>query len=148
MPDLPKDGSQQQYKFLNLFTMSKPLNEMSISELEAHKRNLYKENNDNGNISTLYTIARMLGESVSHNYGPKYLFKLGNLVIYVDDYGGYMTVHVDGKLKVSTHNEKLYAPGEWEQILATHGKQATTTLNDRKGITESARKNELINLLS
>lgn len=126
----------------------KELKAMTAQELEDHKRKLYKDNTENGNIHKLYTIARMLGEDVRHNYGPKYTLRDGGTVIYVDDYGGYMTTSVEGKLKVSTHNEKLYVPGEWEEIITRLFPEAEKRLNELKQTTEDKAKQYLLKQLS
>jgi hypothetical protein len=126
----------------------KELNEMTSKELEDLKKKLYKENTDNGNIEKLYTIARMLGDHVSHNWGPKYLYKNGEIEIYVDDYGHYMTVCVGGKLTVSTHNEKLYVPGEWDTIISEVYPSAKGKLECQKAHTEQKAKSDLLNQLA
>lgn len=126
----------------------KELKDMTAKELEEHKVNLYKDNTDNGNIQKLRTIAKYLGEKVQHNYGPKYLFKDGAIEIYVDDYGGYMTVNVTGKLKVSTHNEKLYAPGSWEAIINRLYPKAAASKHKEDSKTEDKRKQDLLDQLT
>jgi len=125
----------------------KDLNEMTVTELLEYKQKLYKDNTDNGNILKLKMIARVLGDLVPHNYGPKYLYKNGDIEIYVDDYGGYGTVHVGGKLKVSTHTEQLYAPGEWESIIETEYPKAQSQLDAEKKILDDETKNDILNQL-
>jgi hypothetical protein len=126
----------------------KELNEMSSKELEDLKKKLYKENTDNGNIKKLYTIARMLGEHVNANYGPKYLYKKGETEIYVDDYGGYMTVQVGDNKKVSTHFcNNLYVPGEWEAIITEVYPSAKEKLEANKLQTEQRAKSDLLSQL-
>lgn len=126
----------------------KELKDMTAKELEEYKAKLYKENTDNGNIHKLCTIARMLGDNINANYGPKYALQDGAIQIYVDDYGHYMTVHEESKMKVSTHNEKLYAPGEWEQIITRLYPSAEHKLNLQNEARETARKNDILTKLS
>lgn len=126
----------------------KDLSKMTSKELEEYKTQLYNDNTQNGNIRKLYMIARMLGEPVRHNYGPKYLYKEGDIEIYVDDYGGYMTTNVNNKLKVSTHNDKLYVPGEWEEIINRLSPEAQTKQDERDNANEVYEKQRLLNLLS
>lgn len=126
----------------------KDLKDMTASELEAYKKELYITNTDNGNIKKLATICRNLGNYLNHSYGPKYKLTEGGLEIYVDDYGGYMTVHVNGKLRVSTHNEKLYAPGEWEEIIGRLWPKADTQAYQESLSKEEKRKQELLNQLT
>ncbi len=126
----------------------KDLSKMSLKELEEHKAHLYNDNTKNGNINKLHVIARMLGERAHHNYGPKYRYKDGDIEIYVDDYGAYMTTRVSGKLKVSTHNEKLYVPGEWEEIINRLYPQAQAKQNDLDIENEIHEKQRLLDLFS
>lgn len=99
----------------------KELKDMTIQELEETKKQWYFDAMEDGSIMKLTEICRHLGEKLPYNYGPKYSFKDGGkkeIEIYVDDYGNYMTVKHGDKLRVSTHNEKLYVKGEWEKLIA------------------------------
>jgi len=121
------------------------LENMSLSEIQTYKKNLYAANKDN--ISRFKTIARTLGKNLHANYGPKYEFKQDNIRIYLDDYGHYLTIHDGDKLVVSTHNEKLYAPGEWEKIINNHEEAYNKELKKlADNITKE--KEDLINSLS
>ena len=84
-------------------------------ELLAMKRLIFQEAKAQGIISGLATVARQFGKDLNVNYGPKYQWEGEGIVIYVDDYGNYMTVHADGnRLVSSSHkNEKLFVPGPW-----------------------------------
>ena len=88
---------------------------VSEEQLLAMKRRLFQEAKAQGVISGLATIARQFGEELNANYGPKYKWEGEGVVVYVDDYGHYMTVHADGnRLVSSSHkNEKLFVPGPW-----------------------------------
>ena len=89
--------------------------EESEEQLLAMKRLLFQEAKAQGVISGLATIARQFGKESDANYGPKYQWIGAGVVIYVDDYGNYMTVRTDKKrLIVSSHpTEKLFVPGPW-----------------------------------
>ena len=89
--------------------------EESEEQLLAMKRLLFQEAKAQGVISGLATIARQFGKELNANYGPKYQWEGEGIVIYVDDYGNYITVHADGnRLVSSSHkNEKLFVPGPW-----------------------------------
>ena len=126
----------------------KSLSEMSAAELKEQKINWYTEATTNCNINNLYLIARSMGQRLSHNYGPKYEYRDGDLVIYVDDYGGFMTVHKGGKLIVSTHNEKLYITGEWEEIIARLTPFATDQVTKRQTKGEEIERIKLLKELS
>ena len=88
---------------------------MSEEQLLAMKRLLFQEAKAQGVLSGLATIARQFGKELNANYGPKYKWEGEGVVVYVDDYGHYMTVHADGnRLVSSSHkNEKLFVPGPW-----------------------------------
>lgn len=86
--------------------------------LRKLKDSLYDGASQDGTISAIANICRSLGEKVNSGWGPKYKLLHKNLRVYVDDYGGYATVHnSDGKLLMSTHNERLFTPGEWSNTL-------------------------------
>lgn len=92
------------------------LQKMTIEELEQLKKKWYKDNQEN--ISLICGITREIGEHVNANYGPKYQLSITDddgksIKSFVDDYGHYSTVHIDNKLVMSTHNERLYIPGKW-----------------------------------
>lgn len=63
---------------------------------------------------TRLTLAR--GEQKDHSY-PKYVLTFDNIELYLDTYGHYFTVKVGGRLRLSTHNEKLFVPGDWLEKL-------------------------------
>lgn len=126
----------------------KELKDMTSTELATYKASLYILNTDNGNIKKLAQICRLLGSRLNHSYGPKFRFTEGNIEIYVDDYGGYMTVHVGGKLRVSTHNERLYAIGEWEEIIDRLWPKAEELENQKDCSIEQTRKQDLLDQLT
>lgn len=127
----------------------KELKDMTVAESEAYKAELYKVNSENGNINKLYTICRMLGVDVAHNWGPKYIYKEGPIEIYVDDYGNYMTLKIAGKERVSTHAcDKLYSPGDWEEIIDRLYPAAQDKLNAQIANQNDKRKDDLLNQLS
>ncbi len=100
---------------MNLTERLASTEEMSEEQLLEAKRMLFQEAKSQGVIGGLATIARQFGKELNANYGPKYQWEGEGIVIYVDDYGNYMTVHADGnRLVSSSHkNEKLFVPGPW-----------------------------------
>lgn len=126
----------------------KDLKDMTLEELRAQKKAWYDGNTKNGNIALLGAIARNLGSKLNHSYGPKYKYTEGNIEIYVDDYGGYMTVNVGGKLKVSTHNEKLYVPGGWEEIISRLAPDTKKQQEERMAADQIYEHQKLLNELS
>lgn len=124
------------------------LKDMTLEELKALKTAWYETADKDGTLLLLADIARKLGEKVNTTYGPKYRFTEDNIEIYVDDYGHYMTIYIDSKLKVSTHNEKLYVKGDWENNIPRWN--ADRQASESKAISDAIEKErlELIQLLS
>lgn len=55
--------------------------------------------------------------------------------IFIDNYGNYMTVHLDGKLICSTHVcQKLYIPRDWEDGIEQMYKDAVAKNRELKRI--------------
>ena len=99
---------------MNLTERLTSTEEMSEEQLLAIKRLLFQEAQAQGVLSGLATIARQFGKELNANYGPKYKWEGEDVVVYVDDYGNYMTVRLRGRLIVSSHpTEKLFVPGPW-----------------------------------
>lgn len=114
--------------------LTKPItvaDEMSEEQLLAMKRLLFQEAQAQGVLSGLATIARQFGKELNANYGPKYKWEGEGVVVYVDDYGGYMTVHANGeRLVTSSHQtEKLFVPGPWLLPLLPLMEQARQAAN-------------------
>ncbi len=100
--------------------------EESEEQLLAMKRLLFQEAKAQGVLGGLATVARQLGEELNANYGPKYKWEGEGVVVYVDDYGNYMTVRLRGRLIASSHpTEKLFVPGPWLTPLLPLIEQAT-----------------------
>lgn len=100
---------------MNLTERLTSTEEMSEEQLLAIKRLLFQEAQAQGVLSGIATIARQLGKELNVRYGPKYQWEGEGVVVYVDDYGNYMTVHANGERLVSSshRNEKLFVPGPW-----------------------------------
>lgn len=99
---------------MNLTERFIPTEEMSEEQLLEAKRMLFQEAKAQGVLGGLATVARQLGEELNANYGPKYKWEGEGVVVYVDDYGNYMTVRLRGRLIASSHpTEKLFVPGPW-----------------------------------
>lgn len=92
------------------------LNKLSIEELKALAQKSYDEALKSGKIDRIAKIARCLGVSLNHNYGPRYSLDIDGLNIYVDDYGHYMRVRNSKSFLCSTHKcEKTFKIGGWEK---------------------------------
>jgi len=112
-----------------------------MEDLLKLKKDWYDEAQKAGKFAKLCTIAREIGVSIRHNYGPKYEFVDGDVRIYVDDYGNYMTITVGKRLVCSTHNERIYIPDVCDEIIAKGYPVAEEKLSKRKA-EEEARKAE------
>ena len=111
----------------------KSFEDMSLDELKKLKSDWYREAETNGSLSTVYKICRELGEKLAADYGPKYELKLDDTVVFVDDYGNYMTVLHEGRCVCSTHpGTKLFVPGEWYYQLKNLYASAEESIKSRK----------------
>lgn len=109
--------------------------DISIDALKELQKRYYEESDVIREMAAI--IACEMGNRLSVDYGPKFVYapddpdgnkyhgKRKGLSIYVDDYGHYMTIHVDGKLVCSTHpTEQLFVPGEWVKRIDAIYKEA------------------------
>lgn len=80
-------------------------NNMSNDQLKSLIVENYRKAVNEGVIRKLSFIAEKLGENLNANYGTKYRYKLNGMEIFVDNWGGYMTVvdHNRKKTILSTH---------------------------------------------
>jgi len=111
----------------------------TIEELKKLKKQWYEDAVKNGDTAKLRNIGRYLGEKLNHNYGPKYRFKDDRYDLYIDDYGNYLTLHMDGKLVVSTHNERLFVKSIAEPFINQYYSSASFLIeeeNNKKQHTE------------
>lgn len=88
----------------------------AVEALQQAKRDWFKDAKTSGVLNSIATICRTMGTSLNAKYGPKYELVIGDVRVYVDDYGNYMTVR-DQKSKeelCSTHRcDELFRPGPW-----------------------------------
>lgn len=124
----------------------KPLAEMSVDELSALKVKWYSEARAQGLLERIKKVCRELGERIPARYGPKYGLQLESVHVYVDGYGGYMTVHRGqrfGKQIVSTHADPhgLFVPGDWlDEVEALHDRAAESQRQRKVRKDESDRQ--------
>jgi len=89
---------------------------MSLEELKELKRTQYEEARKSGVFLRLATVGRELGREVGRP-GPKYLWEDSSVRVFVDDYGRYVTVHVNEKLVASSHPcTRLFIAGQWQDV--------------------------------
>ncbi len=120
------------------------MSQYSLDELKEMKRAWYSEAEQSGLLARIATVCRELGSRLNANYGPKYEFVSVTTVIYVDDYGHYMTVRADGKEVCSTHPcSRLFVPGEWAKQIDALYTVAVAKLDEKAAERTSREKDEL-----
>jgi hypothetical protein len=120
------------------------MSQLTLEELKKLKYQWYEEAVTSGKIDEIAKVCRVLGNPVSHNYGPKYSFERNGIVIYLDDYGNYMTVHYDGKLVCSTHpTERLFVRGVWTNIIQSFSSAVEEELKKRDALKEEDARKKL-----
>jgi hypothetical protein len=121
---------------------------MSIEELRVLKEERFTLASNNGVFAGLATIARELGEPVNDRFRPKYRWSSADdfaIEIYVDDYGGYMTVKMQGTPVASTHRtEQFIIPGPWVSAVLVHLPEADRRSEVRKESTQQAERESLL----
>lgn len=122
--------------------------QMTIEELRALKEQNYKNAEQDGTLLFLGNVARHLGEYQSCSYGPKYKWENDNIVIFVDDYGHFMTVSVDGEEVVSTHPCKRFIRGGgwFDEINAFRG-EVEQAIKEKKEAWEQKQRQELLKMI-
>lgn len=76
---------------------------MDNKELKELIKKRFETAIKDGTTTKLYIIGRELGKSLNCKYGPKYQFKHNDTILYIDDYGGYMTIKTKEKTVYSDH---------------------------------------------
>ena len=127
------------------------LKNKSIDELNQLHADWYKGNEKN--IRLISDICREIGHKQNASCGPRYMIDehigKNRIRVYVDDYGHYSTVYVNEKLVMSTHNEKLFIPGEWvEAFLNKFLHIAEEKETARKNKEQEVKKQKLIDELT
>ena len=114
------------------------LENMTIEQLKALKQERYNEAREEGTLRAIASICRELGEDPAgpgyvSRYGPKRVWKQGDITVYVDDYGAYMTVSVEGKKVCSTHPcDQFIIPGDWIDAVLAHYSEAQERVEQRE----------------
>jgi hypothetical protein len=129
------------------------LKQMTTDELRKEIARIYAQYQQNCVISQLYIIARTLGcdpagDGYISSCGPKFKFVDGNVSLYVDDYGGYMTVSMDGKRVLSTHQcDQFIIPGAWIDTILAHYPAAQAKITADRAEREQSERNALLSKL-
>lgn len=121
------------------------LTTLSLEELKALKKRWWQYGVDSGAIAACGLIARFLGKKLDAKYGPKYRFEAGQLSIYLDDYGHYMTVMHAGRAVVGTHhNSQVFIPGDWTAELVELEARAAAVWDGNLHQVDEAKRQELL----
>ncbi len=87
----------------------------------------YEQAVTSGILQDITTVARELGEepTATAKRGLQYIWRIGEVTVYVDDDNHYLTVHVGGQLVCSTQPTTcLFIPGHWLHVLAPYMERA------------------------
>ena len=118
---------------------------MNNEDLKKLKQDWYSEASSNGTIAMLWKIAKELGTSLNAKCPPKWQWTQGNIKIYADGYGNYLTVHVAGKEVVSTHEtERLFVPGDWLKEIQPFVSEAESHALEQRRIRYQSERQKLL----
>lgn len=124
--------------------------EMTIEQLRALKEHNYKTAIHDGTFEFLANLARHFGVYQSCSYGPKYKWENddGNIVIFVDDYGHYMTVTVNGEKVASTHFcDQYIKSGNWFNEVHVFRGEVDRTIKKKQEEKEAKERAELLTMI-
>lgn len=122
---------------------------LSEGQLRELIRLRYERARKHGVFAKLGDVARALGKPPDARYGPKWTLvratEQGEVSLHVDDYGGYITAHVNGRQMLSTHPaNRFIIPGAWlDDLLRLHD-AAQMVLARRERERDGARRRELL----
>jgi hypothetical protein len=108
--------------------------ELSIEQLEKQRRDWYEEASLNKNFSKLSTIGKYLeNDKQNESYGPKYRFKIEDYYLFVDNYGGYLTLEKSNIKICSTHHcSQLYIKSECDSFIEKYYLEALTIKEEKE----------------
>lgn len=103
--------------------------ERDVAALAALARRNYEDASRDFTLMALGNIARVLGEPLDTQYGPKYQLKVetpgGTVSVFVDDNGGYQTASIGGREVMNTHPANhRFIPGPWVGAVLALASQA------------------------
>lgn len=135
------------------------LDQLTEDEIKAIIKQRYRKATEDGTFGKLEMIARELGVDPASidkdgnptgyvsTYGPKRVWSLGNIRIYIDDYGHYMTVHVGEKQVVSTHETKRFIiAGDWLDLVLIYHPGAFARHQEREDRWLAERRKQLLEM--
>ena len=122
--------------------------DLTNEEMQKLIKERYQDAKNSGLFGDIAMVARECGKYLNVRYGPKYKFIDGDIAVYVDDFGGYMTTHVGDKKMLSTHPcQPFFISGVWVDTVLSRLDEARLRIDQRKAIEEVERRSKLINML-
>lgn len=122
---------------------------MSVEFLKGLRGRWYSEAINQNVLGTIQRVTRALGRPLHERYGPKYEYVDGDLAVYLDDYGGYMSVTVAGRAVCHTHSgEQLFVPGPWVDRILAREQEADDKSTVRRMTDDEIERARLIDQLS
>ncbi len=130
---------------------------MNNKEIAAQIEANYQAAVSSGVLGSIADVARELGHDPASydeqgnrtgyvsTYGPKRVWLSGDVRVYVDDYGHYMTVHAGGREVCSTHPcSEFFIAGPWVEEIFNHLPAAKEKQERRQQERESAERERLL----
>lgn len=122
------------------------LDAMTASQMRALIKDRYLAAVADETFTKLAAIARELGKQQGGD--PKYIYQGGDIEIYLDEYGNYMTVKVGKKEVASTHQTNQFIiPGEWLDAVRDFYDEAVERKGARLNKRDNNERNELLDKL-
>ena len=118
-----------------------PERPLTAEELAALKGTWFREGLEAGDVALLGRLARELGQPVPTRHPPKYHWTREGVSVYVDGYGGYLTVHQGERQVCSTHpGSRLFVPGPWLDVVRGARPELERETGARETEAEAARR--------
>lgn len=132
---------------------------MSNDEIAAQIHANYQSVDRSGLLDLIALVARELGHDPASRdaegkptgyvstYGPKHVWECGDVSIYVDDYGHYMSIRVGEQRVCSTHRtSQFFVAGPWVETVLAHLPEAREKQDQRKRTAEAAERERLLSM--
>jgi hypothetical protein len=114
---------------------------LTTEDLAALKRTWFREAMDGGDIALAGRLGRELGAPAPTRHPPKWHWTRDGVSVYVDGFGGYLTVHQGERQVCSTHAcERLFVPGPWLAVVRAARPELEREAGARATEQEAARR--------
>jgi hypothetical protein len=138
----PNAGARAGRPWRTDYTPAPPANQpLTADELRALKERWFAEGRDSGDLALLGRLGRELGVPVPSGHPPKYRWDRDGVAVYVDGYGGYLTVHQGERQVCSTHYcTQLFVPGPWLEVVRAAAPELDREARARETEREAERR--------